>query len=322
MSRRRLMVGGKSVCVITLKVSNASDATITLNGSSTKAQSKSIEVEKGSTVTWKVARANCVTQSGSLTASEDTTKTITLKGNYTIYTDQGEPDVYFDGVKRGTVSNGSFNIKTLDWKRSGYSVELKNCTTKPTEVITNSESVGTGVEMFELYGEYKRLFGNVGFDFYYFEVFVYEPNTVWLYNKYNFIKYTCNTSGTITGSLTLNYSIEEYSNVNNAACELRVEINGELLSDFTLTIHSADYTGNSTGRNKYYHYSFPFSAAGYSFGGENVLVYGLTDLFEIIEANGIGIDRSNLKLYLPKYDCVIDFPDEGHEFTDYTTEIT
>ena len=186
-------------CLVTLNVTNATDATIKLNSTSVTSSSNTIEVNKGDTVTWSVTRSNCVSQRGSITANEDTTKSVTLKGSYTVNSNQGTPDVYFDGVKVGTIRNGTLKVTSMDWKSAGYTVTLKNYTTKAYEykavdvtvvipVITVFDSVNVNTKEY-VYATYMESGKVCGIKF-----------------NYDKTKYTPIISGNCTGTINLNYN--------------------------------------------------------------------------------------------------------------------
>lgn len=197
--RRRFSGGGVKTCLVTLNVTNATDATIKLNSTSVTSSSNTIEVNKGDTVTWSVTRSNCVSQSGSITANEDTTKSVTLKGSYTVNSNQGTPDVYFDGVKVGTISNGTLKVTSMDWESAGYTVTLKNYTTKASEYKAVAVTV-----VIPVITVFDRVDPNT--NEYVYATYMKSNkvcNTIFYYDK---TTYTPIISGNCTGTINLNYN--------------------------------------------------------------------------------------------------------------------
>lgn len=197
--RRRFSGGGVKTCLVTLNVTNATDATIKLNSTSVTSSSNTIEVNKGDTVTWSVTRSNCVSQSGSITANEDTTKSVTLKGSYTVNSNQGTPDVYFDGVKVGTISNGTLKVTSMDWESAGYTVTLKNYITKASKYKAVSVRVVIPV-ITDLAGV------NVNTNEYRYATYMESGKVCGIIFYYDKTTYTPIISGNCTGTINLNYN--------------------------------------------------------------------------------------------------------------------
>ena len=233
--RRRFSGGGVKTCLVTLNVTNATDATIKLNSTSVTSSSNTIEVNKGDTVTWSVTRSNCVSQRGSITANEDTTKSVTLKGSYTVNSNQGTPDVYFDGVKVGTISNGTLKVTSMDWESAGYTVTLKNYTTKASKykavdvtVVIPVITVFSGV--------------NVDTNTYIYATRMESDKVCDIIFYYDKTTYTPIISGNCTGTINLNYNTTTNRlNTTNIKFISVSGINAEVIYN-TQTVGSINYS--------------------------------------------------------------------------------
>ena len=75
---KELLIASEKKVLFTIKP-DPSDATVTINGMSTK----SVEIKPGETVEWTVSSSGYFSQSGNQVVEEDTTKTITLTSRTT-----------------------------------------------------------------------------------------------------------------------------------------------------------------------------------------------------------------------------------------------
>ena len=96
-----------------------SDATVTING----VEQTTAQVVQGSTVTWSVERTGYTSQSGTETASSDTTKNISLVINQYTYTISATPNdatVVINGSERSTLTADYGTTITWSVSKVGY----------------------------------------------------------------------------------------------------------------------------------------------------------------------------------------------------------
>lgn len=117
-----------------------SNATVTINGVNTK----TVTVEDGTTISWSVSASGYVSQSGSLTLTDDTTKTVTLVQNFTftINPTPSNATVTINGATRKTITAAKGTAITWSVSASGYvtqsgSLTLTANTTKNITLVSS-----------------------------------------------------------------------------------------------------------------------------------------------------------------------------------------
>lgn len=117
-----------------------SNATVTINGVNTK----TVTVEDGTTITWSVSASGYTSQSGSLTLTDDTTKTVTLVQNFTftINPTPSNATVTINGATRKTITAAKGTAITWSVSASGYvtqsgSLTLTANTTKNVTLVSS-----------------------------------------------------------------------------------------------------------------------------------------------------------------------------------------
>lgn len=119
--------------------------------------------------------------------------------DYTVYSNQGTPDVYFDGKFVGKIADGSLTV-SMPYKEEGYTVTLENYTVKDMELYVGDAYIPITVAVHEDSetddaGDIVEWWFQVG------DV-TFENVVIEVYRRH----YYNVTSGKIKKNLTLNYN--------------------------------------------------------------------------------------------------------------------
>ena len=161
--------------------------------------------------------------------------------DYVVNTNQGTPDVYFDGVYVGTVSGGKLTV-SYPYKESGYTVTLQNCTVPASTEkylvdelffaapsISGSFKCGLFGTVLYYWNDYENVAAIIGLSYYNNGEMDYpDPEKTSLRPvlcaKKQKIAYIKNTTGTIVDSITLNYNSNTTYTIHQVKANEDIEI--------------------------------------------------------------------------------------------------
>ena len=125
-----------------ITINTANENTVVING----VEQRSVNVAQGSTVTWSVSRTGYTTQSGSFTATEDTTLNITLvieQHTFTISATPNDATVIINGSERSSLTADYGTAITWSVSKTGYNSQSGSLTltSDVTEAVTLNMTV-------------------------------------------------------------------------------------------------------------------------------------------------------------------------------------
>lgn len=119
--------------------------------------------------------------------------------DYTVYSNQGTPDVYFDGKFVGKIADGSLTV-SMPYKEEGYTVTLENYTVKDMELYVYDAYIPITVTGYEVSETDDA--GDIVAWWIQVNDVTFENVVIEVYQRY----YYNVTSGKIKKNLTLNYN--------------------------------------------------------------------------------------------------------------------